>query len=134
MFDRKRKDPGLIFIVEDNSIYAKTLEIFLRNKFPGAKIKVFPVGEVCLDNMHHNPDVIIMDYQLNTKYFDAADGLEMIKKIKAVNADVNIIVLSAQENINVTVDVMKETQNHYVPKDEKSFDKVEVIIREGTKK
>lgn len=134
MFDRKKKSPGLIFIVEDNTIYAKTLELFLLDKFPGVKIKVFPVGEICLDNLHLNPDVIIMDYQLNTKYFDAADGLEMVQKIKDSNPNVNIIVLSAQENIKIAVKAMTEMKTHYVSKDENAFEKVAEHIKTDASK
>ena len=121
----------VIFIVEDNPAYAKTLEAFLKNKFTDVKeIKIFPVGEVCLMEIHRNPTVVIMDYFLDTKYADAETGLEIIKKIKAQKPQTNIIILSSQKELDVTHEAVKKYDCSYVNKDEKAFAKVEALIRE----
>lgn len=121
----------IIFIVEDNPAYAKTLEAFLKNKFSDVKeIKIFPVGEVCLMEIHRNPTVVIMDYFLDTKYADAETGLEIIKKIKAQKPQTNIIILSSQRELDVTHEAVKKYDCNYVTKDEKAFAKVEELIRE----
>ncbi len=121
----------IVYIVEDNIIYAKTLESFLKTRFPNIKeTKIFPVGEVCLTEMHHNPEIVIIDYFLDTKYPDAITGLETIKRIKAVKPETNIIVLSAQKEVDVIYDAVKTFGCSYVKKDEQSFDKLEHIIRE----
>ena len=44
-----------VFLVEDNNIYAKSLQGFLLTHFPDIKIKLFPVGETCLMKMHLKP-------------------------------------------------------------------------------
>ncbi|MEK6614743.1 MAG: response regulator [Bacteroidota bacterium] len=91
-----------IFIVEDNEVYAKSLQGFLRTRFPDIhRIKIFPFGEACLMELYQNPTVIIMDHLLNTKHSDAATGLSIIKKIKAVSDNNNIILLSAQTEFDV---------------------------------
>lgn len=121
----------IIFIVEDNPAYAKTLEAFLKNKFSDVKeIKIFPVGEVCLMEIHRNPTVVIMDYFLDTKYADAETGLEIIKKIKAQKPQTNIIILSSQRELDVTHEAVRKYDCNYVTKDEKAFSKVEELIRE----
>ena len=128
MFGKKTKNPLLIFIAEDNAAYAKTLQLFLKEKVPGATIEIFPVGELLIDNLHRNPDVVIMDYILNTKYYDASDGLEMIKEIKSKNRHAQVIMLSGQEDVQVAVKIMKEVDSNYVPKDEEAFKNVLGII------
>ncbi|HSH67919.1 MAG TPA: response regulator [Bacteroidia bacterium] len=121
----------IIFIVEDNPAYAKTLEAFLKNKFSDVKeIKVFPVGEVCLMEIHRNPTVVIMDYFLDTKYADAETGLEIIQKIKAQKPQTNIIILSSQKALDVTHEAVKKYDCNYVNKDESAFSKVEALIRQ----
>ena len=121
----------VIFIVEDNPAYAKTLEAFLKNKFPDVnEVKVFPVGEVCLMELHRNPTVIVIDYFLDAKYADAETGLEIIKKIKAKKPQTNIIILSSQKGLDVTHEAIKKYDCSYVTKDEKAFNKVESLIRE----
>jgi len=126
MFDKKSK---LIFIVEDDKAYGKSLEKFIQERFPEAKTELFPVGELAIDNLHRDPDVIIMDYYLNSRYYDAEDGLEMVRQIKAMHARVKTIVLSAQEKLDVVVKVVEETHSHYVMKNEQAFQKIEELLR-----
>lgn len=121
----------IIFIVEDNPAYAKTLELYLKDKFPDAvEIKIFPVGEVCLMEIHRNPTVIIIDYFLDAKYRDAETGLEIVKKIKGQKPKTNIIILSSQQELDVTLEAVKKYACSYVNKDEHAFSKVEELIRQ----
>lgn len=122
------KNPSLIFIVEDNSIYAKTLQLFLAQRFPSADIRIFPVGELCVDQLHRNPDYIIMDYSLDSRYYDAANGLDMVKEIRQKNKEVRIVVLSAQQDISVAVEAMKAGNSYYIMKDDAAFGNVEAFI------
>jgi len=118
-----------VFLVEDNTVYAKSLQGFLLTHFPDMKIKLFPVGETCLMKMHLNPDVVIMDYFLNSKYGEAQNGLEIIKRIKEQNPQTNIVVLSAQDNYTVVLDAIKQYGCFYVQKDEGAFNKVLQLIK-----
>lgn len=122
------KNPSLIFIVEDNTIYAKTLQLFLAQRFPSADIRIFPVGELCVDQLHRNPDYIIMDYSLDSRYYDAANGLDMMKEIRQKNKEVRIVVLSAQQDISVAVEAMKAGNSYYIMKDDAAFGNVEAFI------
>ena len=119
----------IIFIVEDNEVYAKSLQGFLITHFRGIKIKIFSVGEACLEKLHRNPDVVIMDYFLNSKYEAALNGLEIIKRIKVQNPQTNIIVLSAQEDFKVVLDAIKQYGCFYVQKDKDAFHNVEQLIK-----
>ena len=125
----KTHDQISVFLVEDNTVYAKSLQGFLLTHFPDMKIKLFPVGETCLMKMHLNPDVVIMDYFLNSKYGEAQNGLEIIKRIKEQNSQTNIVVLSAQDNYTVVLDAIKQYGCFYVQKDEGAFNKVQQLIK-----
>jgi ActR/RegA family two-component response regulator len=121
---------GIIFIVEDNAMYAKTLEASIKSNFPEVKqVKIFPVGETCLLDLHRNPDLIIIDYFLDSKYEDAETGLEIIKQIRAEKPMVQIIVLSSQSEIDVVVELVKKYNCSYFKKDDEAFDKVADIIQ-----
>lgn len=120
---------GIVFIVEDNPMYAKTLESSIKASFPEMnQVKTFPVGETCLMELRRNPDVIIIDYFLDSKYEDAETGLEIIRQIRAEKPDVNIIVLSSQNDIDVVVEAVDKYNCSYVKKDEDAFAKVELLI------
>jgi len=130
-FKRINPDKKIIFIVEDNEVYAKSLLGFLQTSFPNIKeIKVFRIGELCLMELDRNPGIVIMDYFLNSKYGEAQNGLEIIKRIKAQNPQTNIIVLSAQEDFNVVIEAIKQYDCIYVQKNEEAFNKVEQFIKE----
>jgi len=120
--------PMLIFIVEDNSMYAKSLEYYLKDRLPEADIRVFSQGESCIAQMHLNPYYIVMDYCLNSKDYNAADGLKTIREIRKNNLDSRIIVLSSQPNIEVTLEAIREYHCNYVVKNETAFEKVFNII------
>ena len=105
----------IIFIVEDNEIYGKSLNTFIKNRFPKIKeIKNFRIGEMCLLEMHRNPSIVIMDYFLNSKYAEANNGLEIIKSIE----------------INVIAEAIKQYGCTYVHKDQTAFNKVEQLVKE----
>lgn len=130
-FNQKPVKTGIIFIVEDNIIYAKTLEAFIKSNFDTVKeIKIFPVGETCLMELHRNPDLIIMDYILDTKYDDAETGLEIVKHLRGQKIDTNIILLSSQSEIEIVHDAIKNYNCHYIKKDEFAFVKIGKIIKE----
>lgn len=77
-----------------------------------------------------NPDIIIIDYFLDSKYYDAETGLEIIKQIRTEKPEVNIIVLSSQEDIDVVLEMVKKYNYSYVKKDGEAFKKIGEIVTE----
>jgi two-component system OmpR family response regulator len=134
-FKSTQAKSGIVFIVEDNPVYAKTLERVIKESFPEIKeVKIFSVGETCLLELDKNPDIIIVDYFLDTKYQDAETGIEIIKKIRVKKPEMNIVVLSAQKEIEVMLEAVKIYQCSYVKKDEQAFDRIEEVIKDFYKK
>jgi len=128
----KKTDPKnkTIFIVEDNEVYAKSLQTFIQIRFPDIKeIKIFEIGEMCLMELHRDPFIVIMDYFLNSKYEEAQNGLEIIKHIKSQKPQTNIILLSTQEEFNVASDAIKQYDCIYVQKNKEAFNKLEQFIK-----
>lgn len=121
----------IIFIVEDNEIYAKSLNTFIQMQFPKIKeIKNFRVGEMCLLEMHRNPSIVIVDYILNSKYVEADNGLEIIKSIKILKPKTEIIVLSIQKNLTAISEAVKQYGCIYVHKDQMAFNKVGQLVKD----
>jgi len=119
-----------IFIVEDNEVYAKSLQGFIQTRFTNIKeIEIFSIGELCLAELHRNPDIVIIDYYLNSKFEEAHNGLEIIKRITSENPQTSIIVLSIQTDINVIIEAIIQYGCIYVQKDKEAFNKVEQIIK-----
>jgi DNA-binding NarL/FixJ family response regulator len=124
------KKPLLIFIIEDNMIYAKSIQHYLKTVLlDDSEIKHFSVGELCLQNMHLKPDFIITDYFLNTKFFDASDGGDIIKQIRAKDAKVPIILLSSTTDQEIIKKVSAEKNVSFIAKGPDAFGQILQIIR-----
>jgi len=109
-----------LFLVDDDALYLKSLEIeFLESA--DFTIETFATGELCIQNLSHNPDVIILDYQLDGVERDAMNGIQTLDKIKEYNPDIAVVMLSSQDKIDVAVNCMHHKAFDYVVKSETAF-------------
>ena len=98
-----------IFLVDDDALFLKSLEIdFLENG--DFIIETYPTGELCMANLSHDPDVIILDYFLDGIDATAMNGIDTLDKIKAFNQDILVVILSSQDKIEVGKDSYSEIQ------------------------
>ena len=131
LFKTKSVKKGLIFIIEDNVAYAKTISEYLSaNFFEVKEVKNFTVGETCLLEIDKNPDIIIIDYFLDSKYSDAETGLEIVKQIRKKKPKIPIILLSSQQEVQVIKDAITKYNCRYIKKDKDFLTKVAEIIKE----
>lgn len=111
-----------IFIVEDDEVFLKALTHHL-HQVKKYKISAFTSGEDCLAKMSKNPDIAILD--LNLK---GMTGLETLKKIRQTKPDTYVIICSEQEDIQTTLDVLKEGAYEYIIKNENSATRIKNSI------
>jgi two-component system, OmpR family, response regulator len=116
-----------LFLVDDDALFLKSLEIeFLDHA--DFEIETYPTGELCLANLSHNPDVIILDYHLDGIDLNAINGIDTLDKIKAFNPEIEVIMLSSQDKIEVAIDCMHHQAFDYVVKSETAFVRLQKII------
>ena len=116
-----------LFLVDDDILFLKSLEIeFLQHA--DFIIETFGTGEKCIANLSNTPDVIILDYHLNGIEKTAIDGIETLDKIKAMNPDIPVIMLSSQDKIDVAINCMHHRAFDYVVKSETAFLRLQKII------
>ncbi|TMI62751.1 MAG: response regulator [Bacteroidetes bacterium] len=109
-----------LFLVDDDALFLKSLEIeFLHHT--DFTVETFATGELCLENLSHKPDVIILDYHLNGIDKNAMNGIETLDKIKSINPDIPVVMLSSQDKIDVAVSCMHHRAFDYVVKSETAF-------------
>ena len=102
--------PFKIFVVEDDEWYNRLL-VHNLSLNPDYEIESFTNGKECLSNLSKNPDVITLDYQLPDM-----QGLEVLKKIKAENEEIQVILISEQDEIDVVVELLKYGAYDYIVK------------------
>ena len=116
-----------LFLVDDDALYLKLLESdFLQQA--DFDIETFPTGELCIANLSHDPDVIILDYYLDGIDKNAMNGIDTLDKIKAFNPDIPVIMLSSQDKIDVAINCMHHRAFDYVVKSETAFVRLQKII------
>jgi len=121
------KEKIKIFLVDDDAVFLKALEIeFLQHA--DFAIETFSTGEICMEHLSHNPDIIILDYQLDGIVEGAMNGIETLDKIKAFNQDIPVIMLSSQDKIDVAINCMHHRAFDYVVKSETAFVRLQKII------
>ena len=123
----KNENKIKLFLVDDDAVFLKSLEIeFLQHA--DFAIETFATGELCMANLSHNPDVIILDYLLNGIDKNAMNGIETLDKIKAFNPDIPVVMLSSQDKIDVAINCMHHGAFDYVVKSETAFLRLQKII------
>jgi DNA-binding NtrC family response regulator len=123
----KNENKIKFFLVDDDAVFLKSLEIeFLQHA--DFAIETFATGELCMANLSHNPDVIILDYLLNGIDKNAMNGIDTLDKIKAFNPDIPVVMLSSQDKIEVAIDCMHHRAFDYVVKSETAFMRLQKII------
>jgi two-component system, OmpR family, response regulator len=109
-----------LFLVDDDAMFLKSLEIEFHHH-TDFTVETFATGELCLENLSRNPDVIILDYHLNGVDETAMNGIETLDKIKAINPDIPVVMLSSQDKIDVAISCMHHKAFDYVVKSETAF-------------
>ena len=74
-----------IFIVDDEPLLSEMLTDYLKEQYEGFNLKSFPTGEACLQSLDEQPDAVVLDYYLNSKEKNAANGIDILKEIKKRN-------------------------------------------------
>jgi two-component system, OmpR family, response regulator len=116
-----------IFLVDDDALFLRALEIdFLQHG--DFTIETFATGESCIKKLSQNPDIIILDYQLDGIEKGAINGIETLDRIKTSNHKTPVIMLSSQDKIEVAIDCMHHGAADYVVKSETAFMRLQSII------
>jgi DNA-binding NtrC family response regulator len=117
----------LLFLVDDDELFLKSLVIEFSDNTESV-VRTFLTGEQCLENISQNPDVVILDYHLNSVDKNAINGLETLDRIKTINTLIPVIILSSQDKIEVAVNCMKHHAFDYIVKSETAFVRLQKTI------
>lgn len=116
-----------IFLVDDEPIQNEMLKDYISERFQ-YQIKTYESGESAIKDLNLKPAVIVLDFHLNAHLPNAQNGVEVLKKIKELNPEAHVIMLSGQDKLDVAVDSMKYGAYDYVIKGETAFSRMENVI------
>lgn len=105
-----------IFLVEDDPWYGELMKHRLSAN-PDLEVFLFTSAKDCLEKLHLRPDIVCIDYVLPDQ-----NGETLMSNILKWNSDVPVIIVSAQEKINVAVELLKKGARDYIVKNEHALE------------
>jgi two-component system, OmpR family, response regulator len=119
----------LIFIVDDDPVINKLVtKRFSSDRY---RFEAFESGEECLAAMTRNPDLIILDYLfMATDNEKSMNGMEVFDRIKKINPELPVIMLSGQDKGEIVLELARKGVNDYVIKDNNLIDNLDTSIKE----
>ena len=118
-----------IFLVDDDVKTLIMLKGNLEKKvYHNVTVNIFAYGENCLDKMDEKPDIVVLDFHLDGIRENAATGLEILKKIKSISPDTQVIMMSSQEDLKIALDTIRNGAYDYVMKQEDVIARLEFLI------
>ncbi|MCI5055469.1 MAG: response regulator [Flavobacteriales bacterium] len=107
-----------VFIVEDDPFYREMVVNEL-SKDKSLVLESFDNGTDFKNNLYKNPDVVLMDYGL-----EDSDGLALLREIKGLNPNIEVIFLSAQEKLQVAINSLKYGAFDYITKNDAALSRL----------
>lgn len=123
----KQNNKTKLFFVDDYAEFLKLSEVgFLKSE--NFMIETYTTGELCVQNLSHNPDIILLDYSLDSTNQNTMNGIETLDKIKAYNSEIPVIMMSTQDKIEIAINCMHHHAYDYVVKGETAFLRLQKVI------
>ncbi len=122
MFDMKRSESLKIFVVDDELFYLNIFGRYIRNNGYD-DVSIFQSGTECLNNLHRKPDVVFLDYKMDTM-----SGYDVLKKIKRFDPNIFVVMISSQNEIKPAVDTLKHGAFDYIQKGDSEEEKIKEVL------
>ena len=127
----KTENTFSVCVVDDDDLFLKAMKHFLQDKWQERiKITLFHSGEEFLKYLQrHKPDIVILDYMLNSFYPFAMDGHSVLQKIQQTDPEAKVIMLSSQNKMEVALETMKNGAFDYIIKNDIALLKTQTSIK-----
>ncbi len=110
--------PFRIFVVEDDVWYGELLMHHLMMN-PDYQVHRFTDARSLFARLHEQPEVITLDYSLPD-----IKGDEALRRIRKDSPLTSVVVISAQENINTAISLLRTGAYDYIVKDEEARERL----------
>ena len=126
------KNLETIFIVEDSAIERSMLKDHL-SKYPNLKISEYSSGVACINDLIvgnlDEPDLVLMDYFLDSSFGQSKDGLESLSKLKEICPGTNVIMLTSVDNKRIIELAREKGALDYVVKGVSAFTELDAVLK-----
>ncbi len=128
MGDRpERTDKPRLLVVDDEPIAVRNLERVLAKE--GYEVSTASNGPGALRQLRERSfDVVLTDLKM-----EKVDGMQVLKRCKEIDPDVEVILITGYATIDTAIEAMKHGAYHYLPKPFK-LEEVRKVVREAVEK
>src|SRR5690242_6122958 len=98
-----------VLIVDDERLILEVLSEHFR---PDFDVETAPNGADALDAvLRHRPDVVLLDINM-----PRMNGIQVLKDIKQIDDSITVIIVTANEQVQLAAEALKNGAFGYVPK------------------
>lgn len=112
-----------IFIVDDDRFFREVFAHHLK-RLGFEHIHVFENGEDCIEQLSLQPDIIFTDYHMSP-----INGIDLIKKIRSVNDDVYLLLVSSQKEVQIVLAALDIKAAYYIAKNTHVLEMIEMVAK-----
>jgi two-component system, OmpR family, response regulator len=117
-----------MFVIDDDPVQTEMIKDYLKERYI-FDLMTFENGEDAMKDITTlKPEIIVLDYHLNAANPSAKNGIEVLKEIKRVSPVTKVVMFSAQDNIDIAMESMRNGAYDYIIKGETAFNKMENSI------
>ena len=89
----------------------------------------FATGASCIEALHFNPDVILLDYSINKNCRNALGGRQTLDKIIDINPNQKVLILN-DLNENLRGAFIENGLRDYIIQDEEAVSELNGLLKE----
>jgi len=117
-----------VFVIDDDPIQTEMIKDYMKERYV-FDLKVYTDGEAALKDVEKlKPEMVVLDYHLNSNNPGAKNGIEVLRQIKKLNPSTKVIMFTGEDNINVALESMRNGAYDYIIKGETAFNKIENTV------
>ncbi len=119
----------LIFFIDDDRMILNLLEYTFQSR-QDYHVVTYQTGEECLENLHLDPKLIVLDHILTSTSGDKLDGMDTLKEIRKINKEIPVIILTGQGDDELLSEYMEQGANRFLTKDDFFIDSLIEAIQQ----
>lgn len=117
-----------MFVIDDDPVQTEMISDYLKERYI-FELRTYETGEAAMNDIQTlKPEIVVLDYHLSSSTANSKNGIEVLQEIKKVSPTTKVIMFSAQDNINIALESMRNGAYDYIIKGETSFNKLETTV------
>lgn len=97
----EKSKPVRIFLVEDDAVYSAIISTALR--LQGFEVETYQLGEHMISAWEEDPDIIVLDYNLESELGVAMNGEKILRFIRRISKSLPVIMLTGDEALKKNI-------------------------------